>query len=708
MKINVKALMIFSILVFSTLAMPLMAFGADDDGDDEGGGITDIDGFGRAFGGYGIGGELLATIFEMLFLQTLALDEQEMLDGVYVLHANKDATYSATHNFTEDGGEKEIHFLPYMDVDAVPGNDYDEVGLLGGATYCEITRDGSFNFTLTVGASITLIIWDDDGSFITAAKKIIDFGIAMDEAGIEEGDDLTPELLAKGIELILWLLVHINDIFTGDELFVLNPITYQKLEMTTSADFAINKVWKTSDDWILGDGDDDLVENVQPGRTSTWNTTAQDTGDSYMQWLCTQEANLGLLPEIWTHFSFDIIQLWIKNFHIEIDVGAIADAAEGGGANAADMFGGLDIEFFLYTHHLEGAFLYNDTIPDGKITIEDYVTIDNTSAPQNPDGSYPPMKDDEGRPILVPNQTEISHRLMLGDVDKFEFLEPEAKGDDQVNWGIRLIDAELKAVPVGVDLNSYLQAPVEQLPFIEFKLQFIKDLEQPFDNRTRVGTGKVKLEHNFAPWNPIAGVGQGPNNPSITTQDLAIVYVSMIFHFHLSVATQNEAEKEGDEGDIEPDYESSDDEWKIGNYVDPDSEDQLEIIDIAGKGYDQGQNVDGSGTTNYDASTMIVPIGFWSFQGDKHKTEYGDTETSEDDFSADISLKLDINFMYYGVCYPNWKGSGAGIWHDPTFTVYMVFTPTNAGFWALILLIAGVGLVGIATILIKRKKDREF
>ena len=50
--------------------------------------------------------------------------------------------------------------------------------------------------------------------------------------------------------------------------------------------------------------------------------------------------------------------------------------------------------------------------------------------------------------------------------------------------------------------------------------------------------------------------------------------------------------------------------------------------------------------------------------------------------------------------------NGSGIWHDPTFSVFMVFEAT--GFWALILLIAGVGLVGIATILIKRRKDMRF
>ena len=61
--------------------------------------------------------------------------------------------------------------------------------------------------------------------------------------------------------------------------------------------------------------------------------------------------------------------------------------------------------------------------------------------------------------------------------------------------------------------------------------------------------------------------------------------------------------------------------------------------------------------------------------------------------------------MAYAVCFPAFEG-GSGIWHDPTFSVFMVFEAT--GFWALILLVAGIGLLGVATILIKRRKDARF
>ena len=74
-------------------------------------------------------------------------------------------------------------------------------------------------------------------------------------------------------------------------------------------------------------------------------------------------------------------------------------------------------------------------------------------------------------------------------------------------------------------------------------------------------------------------------------------------------------------------------------------------------------------------------------------------------FATDVQLNISFNVMAYAVCFPMFN-DGTGIWHDPTFSVYMVFEAQ--GFWALILLIAGVGLVGIATILIKRRKDARF
>ena len=91
-------------------------------------------------------------------------------------------------------------------------------------------------------------------------------------------------------------------------------------------------------------------------------------------------------------------------------------------------------------------------------------------------------------------------------------------------------------------------------------------------------------------------------------------------------------------------------------------------------------------------------------EANAHQT-YEGTPGEVDTFAADIGLNITFSVMVYAVCFPEFE-DGNGIWHDPVFSVFMVFEAT--GFWALILLVAGVGLLGVATILIKRRKDSRF
>ncbi|MFB6088809.1 MAG: hypothetical protein ABEK36_03465, partial [Candidatus Aenigmatarchaeota archaeon] len=100
----------------------------------------------------------------------------------------------------------------------------------------------------------------------------------------------------------------------------------------------------------------------------------------------------------------------------------------------------------------------------------------------------------------------------------------------------------------------------------------------------------------------------------------------------------------------------------------------------------------------------IMPTALWEGQQNQYEIFSGDEETTTDDFGADIRLNIDFNIMLYGINYPQFNGYN-GIWHDPTFSVYMIFE--SQGFWALILLIAGVSLVGVATILLKRRKEAQ-
>ena len=491
--------------------------------------------------------------------------------------------------------------------------------------------------------------------------------------------------------MLTWFIIHINDIFTGDELFILNPITWQRLDIIPGPGFNITKTW-----YMIGNdmnldpaADDSIMNDVPMGDVllDAWNATAQSRKDNYMQWLLTPTHG-NVAETIWTQFSFDLIQLWIKNFEIHIDVAALLNAATGGGGESpevliANAFKGCNIDFYLFTHHLAGAFLYNDTTPDNVISANyESITVDGTS-------------------VDVPRSTELTHRLILGTVNGgFKFNKPDIDPSNKsVSWGIDILDANISAVPLGVDLHSYLNAPQENLDYIHFGFTF-----EPKTNATLgAAHGLVKLNQNFAPWND-------PDSPHanlpIPDLDLAILYVSTVLHFELNIATRQQAIDNPPETPPEllkqEHYKSTKNKLMIGNYIGGSAQDELEFINIAGPEYEYGSE---SSRSLANASTSIIPLLVWAMEHDRHDTYVvaGGEEVST--FSSDIRVQTELSVMVWAVCYPEFE-NGTGIWHDPTFSVYMVFE--GEGFWALIVLIAGVGLVGVATILIKRRKDRRF
>jgi hypothetical protein len=177
-----------------------------------------------------------------------------------------------------------------------------------------------------------------------------------------------------------------------------------------------------------------------------------------------------------------------------------------------------------------------------------------------------------------------------------------------------------------------------------------------------------------------------------------------MLHFHLNVATLGE-----DPADptslLDPadDYNNQTHSLKVGNYLGGAfGSNELQFVDIAGPDYLYG--AEGTSTTA-PASSSIIPLALYNAEVERHDTFQDDTGTHFNTFATDIALNVSFNVVAYAVCFPMFE-NGNGIWHDPTFSVYMVFEAQ--GFWALILLIAGVGLVGVGTILIKRRKDARF
>jgi len=663
-------------------AMPIMANAEEDsrfDFDQIGGGrdlITGFQGgFGSMLGGLGYAGTLLGKVFEMLFVQAYEdFDAQEMMSGVYVLSAFNETTLPVRNNDYDVIENREYHLLP---------EDYDDTGIPGTA-YCEVVKTGSYDSVLTVGVGVTLIIWDNDHSFINAVKKLISFFKTLRE---NEGEAISEDLVREGIELITWFLIHINDIFTGDELFILNPITWQKVEITPDGDFEITKTWFYSDDNIFP-SDDVALAGAFDSAMIGWNDTAKANKDSYMEWLLRPTEDIPLVTAIWTQFTFDLIELWIKNFEIHIDLSEIINIGRGEGGDFAQAFGGCDIEFYLFTHHLAGAFLYNDLNSDNKTTVN---YVDTTV---NIDG--------QATDISYPQSSEITHRLILNYVDNFNFMLPTKNPDNTISWGLELQNVNISAVPVGIDLDSYLAAPQETLAYMHFGFTFdpIKSV------RGADLLGKIKLDQLFAPWN-------SPDNPdanaSIEGLDMAIIYVSTVLHFHLNIATYSEQTPpdaklddyyDGDAND--DDYVEESHELKIGNYLG--GTEPLDFVDIAGPYYDYG-NETIIQRERANASTEIIPLALWTGEMERHDTFTPPSETNVESFSSDIRVSANFTVLAYAVCYPEFE-DGTGIWHDPTFSVYMVFESKE--FWALIVLIAGVGLVGVATVLIKRRKDSRF
>ena len=635
---NMKSFLIVTFFLTSVFAMPMAATGYDKSLNDRLE-LSQVDvgifegfqgGFGALFGeNMGYGGEILGSIFQTLFLQGLNLSAREKLDNVFVLSANQTRHETGTYDFAAQGRSTDIFFAPEQYNEILRG-----VASDAGFAYCEIKREGAFNYNLEIGAGITLVIWDHDRSFITAVLKLINFFNKLMAYEDDLEDEIPEDLIRDGIALITWFLIHINDIFTGDELFILNPITWQRLDIDPLLGYNVTKTWKVSgNDYAITPGLDIILSNTEA--KALWELEANNTKDSYMQWLLSPTSVSDIAPTVWTQFSFDLIQLWIKNFEIHIDVAEILDAArnqDGGSPERAivNAFGGCDIEFYLFTHHLTGAFLYNDLNGDNRLSAN-YVDLINES-------SGLPILDNEGDPIQLPFDNELTHRLVLGTVGNFKFETPKINSSNKsISWGLTLEDAEISAVPIGVDLNSYLKAPIETLDEIHFGFTFEPQIDKEFN----AGKGELKVVHKFEPWNS----GAGPNGP-IEGLDLAILYVSSVLHFHLNIATQGEIPDAPEELLRHDHYSNTTNEITIGNYIGHKAQEELEFVDIAGPEYLYGN--DESSADSANATTNILPLVVWEWEMDRHDTIYSE-EGSADNFASNISIDIEFDVLLYNI-----------------------------------------------------------
>ncbi|MFX1380574.1 MAG: hypothetical protein ACFFA4_15920 [Promethearchaeota archaeon] len=615
---------------------------------------------------FGPNGEMLSQLFDILFNQSLTLDKYELLNGVYVFNASKNKDYSGTYHFGVN--DQEIHLLSWADANNDSVNDFVDPG--PGVSYCVVSKLGSFNYSINIDAGVTLIVWDNDRSLVDAMKRILDFAILLHGQAPEE------MLTSERTKLISWLLKYINSIFSGDELFIFNPVAFQKIEFTPLQGYNITKTWYNTGANGIIDNDDFLID---PSILVNWNATAGTVKDSRMQWLLTNISGSPFTKQSYTTLSFDLIQLWLKTFEISVDAGAINMENQG-----TPVFTGMNIESFLFRHSLKGAYLYRDDDQDAAVVVD---VLEKVIAEEKPD------------PVIGPQKIEVTDNVVLTHIGKIHTLPPEAEGEENVTWAISLKDLQITCLPIGIDMDSYIQPYKENFTFMDFTLTFKKSAGEPDTDGKMNAMGSVKLEHNFSPWNNGSG-----SKKDITGLDLAMMYLSSIFHFKFDVDAQNLDLVDQPQSDIIDEYDKTNNRLNIKNYLGK-GDNYLDFVDIAGDKYILGQkatlNGKPIGGTSYEANSAIELSGLWKLQGDACELHTGDIDTIKDDFSPDFSYNISHNVMYYANCYSNFSDyNAAGIWHDPTFYIYMVFIPESTSFWPILLVSMGVGLAGITTILI--------
>jgi len=740
-KIGFKTVLIIAFLISSSISLPLMVSGQEY-GLPSGPRLSQDNlmrdpaglwgGMGRAmgmFGKFGPAGDVLGKVIMTLFMQGLDISSKEMLPGVFVLNASMEDTHNWTEDYQEQDGR---HYNVPWGYLSKSNLTVEEMGW--GTPYCVVGKEGSVQYNFTSGAAVTFIIWDSDGSLIKALQKVIDVGKELYQMGKHfeehppteaEATKARSKMVGQITEVVSYLLIHINDIINGDELIMLNPITYQTLLITTGDDFKITKKWYYANGSVIDVG---LIDGWG------WKTMAENNKDEYMQWLLSEQSIPNKRVKKWTHFTFDLIQLWIKNFHVEIDANAIMQllsqaipAGNGGGGNGgafmtsqdgngnsgdpftginpASIFKNCDIEFYLFTHHLTGAFLFNDADNNTEISV-DYIDVLNKTTGE-------PIEIN-GTKVKVPNSTEISHRIYLGEVDDFAVKEPTINKNkdgvaESISWGMQMNDVNISTVPLCVEMEDYVGDVLEEnLDFIFFGFTFIPNItdsveieEDGVTKTIQLASGKVKLDQYFAPWND----GAGPN-ADISELDMAFIYLSTALHIHLNMSFDEVSEErilayEDNRDDpmlTEDDYHEEEHALYIGNYM-PEAP-VVPFVDIAGPYYDQ---VSPTSTTEYPASTSIIPLGIFE-AGVSDFSTHMDESTPSASFTSEGFFQTEFNVMLYSVNYPTFDGSGDGILHDPVFSVFMTWEAQSI--ISIVLLLGGITLIGVATILITRRKNK--
>jgi hypothetical protein len=651
---------------------------------------------------FGASGEVLGTVLQMMLTGFVNMSNTEVLDGVYLLNASQEVrTEGLSYNY---GSPKAKYFNPWgiynLNDPSVPTQYRNE------APYVRVTEGGTVTYNKTEGVAVTFFIWDSDGSFIAAIDELINtVKEFMDIQQSGENDDAKIKAATSAAaKAITYFLIHINDIINGDEVIVMNLIAYTEFEVDwTNGNVDV--------DWFVTQNrrrtDTVTLDSVYPDWKADYTQIATDAGDETMLSLIAATDTPILTRQEYTQFSFDLVEVWLKNFQVRINVDKLMDyvAQTQNSVNnmqepnapeftLTEVFQGLDIEFYIFTHHFQNWYLYDDTkFDDVRYNDEIRALAGN------------------GKPDVAMNRTDPEFQFIVDSevTDYIQFrgddwsIKPVEKTADGkgIEWGVHVDDLTFRVIPVGLKPEDVDEttSPIEYMEFYDLGFTFEPKRNDEINGADYVNGGttetmghaKVKLNQAFGTWNN----GNGPNTARVVDRelDLTTLFMSTILHVHLAIENGqiSDAPTEGAMLN-ETDYEEVNSRVRVGDEANglP-----LADIDIIGPGYYQAGS-----TTLTPAVSNIIPTMYASVDAFASNT-YNQADNS----TGQMNVTLDVEFsvLLYAVAYPTFNGSGDEMIHDPTFSIFIKIE--NPGVMAILLVVGVVSLVGIAAILITKKKN---
>jgi len=659
---------------------------------------------------FGASGDTLGRVFELMFTNFRNFSATESAaKGVYLMNASLiTQSENEQYNFTENDTSYYYTWGQYNlknSGNLTYKNEY---------PYMKVAKSGSVNVSKVEGAAVTFLIWDNDGTLIRALDRIIQ---TFDELkAIENDPSVTDEQAQKKaasavISALTYFVIHINDIINGDEVIVLSingfteyRVNFINYSETVSWHHTVNgrQNDSTNLDWTY------------PSWRTAYQTKANLYDDSYMLWMLEQYSKpTATYTDSYSEFSFDIIQLWMKNFEIHIDVAALLSLLAAAqqyvdtgqkpqqdplnGTAIEDVFQGLDIELYLLTHHFAGFILYDDK------KFENDSVLNATANNGVPDivrqsaGTY------ENSSVDVIVDSEATDYLVFTG-SNFHFIDPVVT-PESITWGIETSNLEFRVIPIGLNPSEVnrTQAPIIKMETFKLGFSFIVTPQQTVNveefslqNSTaaqaRMGEAKVKLVTEFGAWNDTSSIA--PN------LDLATVMISTILHVHLKIENKDLVPPPEGDGTLmdENNYDEESHMIRVGDYR---GALPLAAIDIAGPNYEQYS--DPTTKTTHPAKTTLIPQVYAQLNARSSAT-YEDSQSGINVMQG--ALTVEFSALIYAVSYSTFDSSGQRIVHDPTFSLFITFE--NPAFWALIFVIASVVLAGIGAFLIKKKKEESL